>query len=702
MNAAPDTDRRIARGALLVSLAIAWLNLLLTTRWSSIAGSVNGPKRPYFIAALLAATVLACAFRSDTTRRRVMPAFVCAGGVAFLLVTFFCWFPPHTWTEVPFLDDWPPRYQSTVEGVRLLKQGAVSGWRWAFLGGYPIVTDVTQDLTAWAALPMLLFGGAPGFHATHLLLFIAIPLLLWWDLTLDPEMDRDVPLLAAGLAAIFAANYSYFLIRSGDTNSLAGVVSSVATLVAAHAARAGRRGSSVALVLALTLTNYSHRGFFLYTLCFLALDAALARDWRSAARAFVATIAALVAGLPVTWDLWRYPSYFIANNVELNPAPFDLGEFLRKVYYNTELLVRPGRWFNDFSGLTNVFLAVIAYTAWQARGRARFHAAATLGVVCLLRLIYGSFGYAFLRPIHLLPMFIAPVLAWFILRRTDRLLAWALVAVLTLYIQVWFGPVPHVSRVDDFDPALVAHLRDLPGDVVLIENAFHRDVDISDTRASVPTPFSAHFEAMLPDRTGKRYYAGMWDGWQWTPYRDQLFASGTFRGRALANVPINDLTAELRRWGIRHLVVWSDVAKRYLRDRPAFIARWQTERWQDFEFTMGDTRAAVTVGGTAALTRITPFGATVQLRRVRQGDPVIVRTNYHPAWTARDEGRQIDVRGVDGQVAFDAPRDGDYDVELVYPPCRWLLPIAFAALVAGAWAVGRVKRYGEQADDGAV
>src|SRR5207237_6049310 len=67
VSAAPDTDRHIARAALLVSLAGAWLNLLLTTRWSSIAGSVNGPKRPYFVAALIAATALPLTFRGDTT-----------------------------------------------------------------------------------------------------------------------------------------------------------------------------------------------------------------------------------------------------------------------------------------------------------------------------------------------------------------------------------------------------------------------------------------------------------------------------------------------------------------------------------------------------------------------------------------------------------------------------------------------------------
>ena len=68
--------------------------------------------------------------------------------------------------------------------------------------------------------------------------------------------------------------------------------------------------------------------------------------------------------------------------MSLASRPFELAGFLRKVYYNTELLVLPGRWFNDFTGLTNVFLPVVAFAAWRASGRARFYAAARIGVVC--------------------------------------------------------------------------------------------------------------------------------------------------------------------------------------------------------------------------------------------------------------------------------------------------------------------------------
>ena len=396
----------------------------------------------------------------------------------------------------------------------------------------------------------------------------------------------------------------------------------------------------------------------------------------------VATAAALSPGLPVTWDLWRYPQYFIANNVSLHPAPFELVGFLRKVYYNTELLLRPGRWFNDFTGLTNVFLPVIAYAAWRARGRARFYAVATIGVVLLVRLIYDSFGYVFLRPIIFLPMFVAPPLAWFILRRTGhRALALALVALLALYIQVWFGPVPHVRSVRDFDPALVDRLSGLDGDLVLVENAFHRDVDESAAAASVPTPFPAHFEALLPAATGKRLYAGMWDGWQWTPYRDQVFANGTFKGRALREVPAEDLDRELRRWGVRHLLVWSEPAARYLDGSPLFQLLEQEGRWRHYEYVRPPLEP-----GPGRLIRYDPFGGVVRVAGAQRGEIVTVRTNYHPAWRAQARAA-VSLFDAEGQLAFAAPRDGDYDVELVYPRRPWLIPSALAALFLGALIV---------------
>jgi hypothetical protein len=690
-----DADGRHARLALLVSLVLAWLNYALTARWAAVAGSIHGAKQPYYLAVLAALTFLAVTARGrlQTTAVRgslLWPRVACAAAILFLTGAFFVWFPAGVWTQIPALDDWPPRYESTQQGLRLLWHGAFSGWRWDFLGGYPISTDVTQDLTIWAALPTLVFGPAVGFHVTHLLLFAAIPLLVWCDVRLGGDEQRDVALVAAGLAAVLSANYSYFLLRSGDTNSLTGAVGVLSTITAAHAARARPRagwGAAFAVVAALTVTNFSHRGFFLYAILLLVIDAALARSRRALVVAGVASLGALIAGLPLTWELWRYPSYFIPNNVELHPAPFQLLAFARKVYYNTELLVRPGRWFNDFTGLANICIPLLALVAWRCRTRARFYAVTNLTVILLVRFSYESFGYVFLRPIILLPLLLAAPLSWFALRLApSRAVAIGVLAFCALYIQIWWRPVPHVPAARDLQPELSDRIARAEGDLVLVENAFHRDVDTSPDTASVPTPFDAHFEALVPAATGRRLYAGMWDGWQWTPYRDQVFANGTFRGRRLADVDVAAFRQELARWGVRELFVWSAPARAFLDGSGVAASRESFGRWTRYV-----TTAAEASPGTAIVRR-DPWGATVRIKGAQLDQVVRVRANYHPAWRARLEGRPLSLTAADGQLAFAAPRGGDYDVELEYPPRRWLLPVAAAAVLLAATAIARLRR----------
>jgi hypothetical protein len=516
-------------------------------------------------------------------------ASIGAAGCLFLLAAFMCWFPPATWSQIPFLDDWPPRFQTTVDGVRLLRHAAFSGWRWEFLRGYPIAADVPQSLTPWAALPILVFGSEVGFHVAHLLLVAAVPLLVWWDVRLDREGPstapgtghRDFRLLAAGLAAVCTVSYASTSIRSGDTNALAGAVAVLATLAAAHAVRSNPsteltalpHASALVLVAALTLTSFSHPGFFLYALLLLAVDAAVARDWRSLQRALVATAAALVAGLPVTWDLWRLS------------APFDV---LRSAH-------RP-----DVIVVALALLAVTAFAAWRARGRARVYAL-------------------------------------------------VLVALPAPFVQASFAPVPHVRSVRDVDPALVDRLSGLDGDLVLVES-------------SLNPPFPAHFEALLPAATGKRLYGGMWGG-----------------GRGLTEVGTDELDRELRRWGVRHVFVWSESARRYLRASPLFNLLEDNGRWRHYEYVRPPLDP-----GPGRLVRYGPLGGVIRVRGAQRGEIVTVRTNYDRAWRARLQGQAVPVFDAEGQLAFAAPRDGDYDVELVYPRRLWLIPSAVAALILGA------------------
>lgn len=682
-----------ARGVLLLSLAVAWLNFLLTSRWALVPGTLHGWRRPYYIAALAVATLLALLFRlAPRPIGRLLPRIALAGSAVVLTVAFFSWFPLDTWTQVPFLDNWPPRFQSTLEGIALLRRGAVGGWQWAFLGGYHSVSDITQNLAVLGLLPISVFGPTVGFHLLHVLLFASIPLLVFLDLK---DEDRDVALLAAGISCLLVGNFSYMFMRSGDTNSVAGVACTALALVGSHAARRGQAVGLPVLVIGLALTAYSHVGFLGYAVVYLALEAVYYRDVRSAVYAAVALGIALVASLPLTWELFRYPAYFNLNNLGPGPAPsWDWAALARKVFYNTEILFRPGRWANDYTGVTAVFLPVIVFVACQRRSRVAFHALAAIVAVLMLRLNAPQFGYLFIRPVHMFTVFTAAPLAYLIVRLVgSRVLAAALVVLLGLYVQITFQRVPHVPDVWSFNPALVEHIRHLDGHLVVLENNPHRNMNAVEGGQTERSAFDVHFESLLPPVTGKRFYAGYWDGWQWSPWRAQTMAGGTFKGKAIADTPPPAFAAEMRRWGVRHLLVWSRGARAYLDGDPQFARRWSSGRWTDYEFLDADPRSVVVSSGRGDLKEVDALGARVELTDVRAGDQVVIRTNFYPVWTATYEnGRALDLFSAGGQLAFRAPRSGSYAVTLGYPRRRWLSCVALLGAALGLIVLARAGR----------
>ena len=506
-----------------------------------------------------------------------------AGGAGCLLLAavFVRWFPPSTWSAIPFAGDWPARFQGTVDGVHHLRHAALAGWRWEFLGGYPLAHDAGQALTIWAALPIALLGGPAGFHFTHLLLIAVVPALAWWSARATCGTDRDASWLAAGVAALFCAGYASPLVQAGATHVLTGAVAACAALTAARAVRTsdvegapGRLVPATALVASLALAGVGPPVFFVYTLLLLAVDAAVARDGRSLRRAMVAAGAAVIAGLPATWDLWRYPSLFLAS--------------------------RP---------------------AWHPAGDAAV----------------------------LIPMVAAPLLAVMIVRR-GRFALVALVVTLAAAIglsaRMSFEPVPHIGGVRDADAALIDRVASFDGDLVVVED---------------PIAAGARYAALLPGAAGKRLYSGMWCA-----------------SRPLREMPVDALDREMRRWGVRHLLAWSEPMVRFLDASPLFQPVENHERWQQYEYVRPTLDP-----GPGRLASYSPLGGVVRLTAAQRGEVVTVRTNFHPAWRARVGSQPVPVFAGDGQLAFAAPRDGDYDVELVYPRRLWLMPAAISALILG-------------------
>jgi hypothetical protein len=300
-------------------------------------------------------------------------------------------------------------------------------------------------------------------------------------------------------------------------------------------------------------------------------------------------------------------------------------------------------------------------------------------------------------------MLAAPALAGFVVRYAGtRALATALVAAIGLYVQVVFTPIRHVNDVRAFDPAFIDRMATLDGNLVLVEISPHRDMDSDPIRRSAKTPFDAHFEGLLPGVAGQRFYSQMWDGWAWNSFRGEVVGAGTYAGRAIAETPVDQFAMEMRRWGVRHLLVWTDASRAYLATSGQFVERWRGGRWSHFEMSGADTRSVVTRSGRGRLSDLDFLGGAVNLEGVRAGDTVIVRTHYYPAWQARVGDRSVPLFSRDGQMAFTAPADGSSVVQLQYPKRRWLSLIAMAVFMLGAWTLARWPRPAARSASGAV
>lgn len=687
---------RVERCAALATLALLAVNLALAGRWAGVPGALRGWRWPYLAGALVVTALLA--FRPVRPHReapRWLSLSVAGVGAVVLAVWLLvAWFPPSTWPLVPFLDDWPPRFASTVDGVHLLRHGTFVGWQWNLLGGYSTATDITQSLTLLGAVPMTLFGDAAGFHLLHIALFCALPLLVFLDI--DRSGSRGTALLAAGFVALSVVGHGWFVVRSGDTNSLAGLFAVMVVLAASRRARGQARYGFTGLVAALSVAAYAHVGFFLYSVGLLAVEALYYREPRHLLRGLSAALLAFVVSLPLTYELVRYPGLFLPNNVLFEPtARVDWTGVLRKVFYNTEILFSPSRWFNDAAGVTSMALPILLVSAWRRSGRTGFYAWGALFAVLLIRFNVPEAGYLFVRPVHLLAVFTPVALAGFVAAGTgDRWLAAGLALVVALCFQIVWFEVPHRRSVYDFVPEVANRLRTLDGNLVVVENNPHRDVAAGSGGHSQASLYNTHYEALLPAATGKRLYAGFWDGWQWTASRGEMLAAGAWKGRLISMSDEAPFVAELTRWGARHVLVWSATSRRTFSAWPRFASRWRDGYWEQFELVDAhpDVRSVVTDHGTGDIVSTTLLGGVAHLADVRRGDRITVRTRFHPAWTVVWAGRASPAIDAEGQLGFLAPADGTYDVTLAYPARRWLLLVSVGTLFASALVERATRR----------
>jgi hypothetical protein len=358
---------------------------------------------------------------------------------------------------------------------------------------------------------------------------------------------------------------------------------------------------------------------------------------------------------------------------------------LRQIWYATEMLARPDRWFNDYGGLTYVFLPVLLFVAWRDRSRTGFYAWATIAIVLSLRLNAPQLGLVAGRQLHLLPVLVAPALAGFVAgwMGGGRVGRAALVATVALFVAVPFEKVPHVPDVRAFGRALVTRVAEAEGAMVLLENNPHWDMIGDPAVRTERSRFDVHYESLLPAATGKRFFGQPQDGYHRSRFRGMSLAGGGLAGRAIGSVPRDEFVALMRRWGVKHLFVWSTASGGYLERHPAFSRIWTDGVWREFVLADADTRSVVTEGGSARLEGLTPIGGRVVLDDVPAGTKVIVRTHHYPAWRATIDGTAVPLFPENGQMTFTSPIDGDGVVELAYDRRPWLTIGAIAGLLWG-------------------
>jgi len=679
-----------------LALGLAWINFLTTSRWAAQAGALHGWRKPWYGLALAAATLLVVVARREIGRparigRATALAFLAAGS-ALLLASLFHRLPLSVWTEIPFKDDWTELFQMTVNGVALLRRGVVVGWNWWFLGGYPTSTDIAQNFGLLAFLPMTILGNTLGYHLLHAVLFVAVPVFVWWDLGAEEPETR---ILATAFACFFGTGYLYTITSSGDTNSMVGVFCAGLALAGSHAARRGRRWGGPLMLAALTVALGSHAAFAVYAGLYLLLESIYFRDRAAFVRLALASGFAAIAALPVHWESLRYPEFVSFNNtVYQHGEPIRWGQFARNAFYNVEILALPQRWFNDYRSLANVWLLPMLLVAVTGRAtRVGFYAACAVLTQALLRLNTPVAGAIFDRIQHMLPLLVAPAMAGLVLRHAGRRsVAIAIAAVLSLYVATSFEPVRHVPDLRAFDPPLIDRIAASDGSLVLVEVSPHRDMDSDPVRRTPRTPFDVHFEGLLPSLAGQRFYSQMIDGWVWNIFRGQVVGAGTFAGQLIDLTPPDEFAAEMRRWGVRHLFVWTDTSRNYLARGGHFVEQWRGGRWSEFEMTDPDVRSVVTARGSGELRSLDLLGADVALADVKAGDPVVVRANYYPAWRAFVDRQEVSLGNSNGQLAFTAPRDGSYVVRLEYPRYRWLSALALLSVFAGVVCLSRWPR----------
>ncbi|MEI6632609.1 MAG: hypothetical protein WCP22_02190 [Chlamydiota bacterium] len=659
--------------------------------------------------------------------------------IAGLISAFGISLSSHIWRY-----DAPSYYADTTQGVEMLLQGGVYGWTSRMLGGYPSFLDNTNNM-AFVAWPfMLLFGRLAGYTLLIYVSILVFPGLMYACVRAWFPGYNCMAVWAIYLAGMLVKLwFSPGFLDRCTFNGVPAIDLYVVNLILIRRFLDKKPLSGFFLVVATAFTCYVHISYFLISLMTLVLLVFVSRGRFSyAGRVSILLGIVVLCTLHFSSFFLSYGDYlaedgqhFVPNRHLLNPS--SLARALTKTCVT---IASPGKSFffpppseRITSEVFNVFLhlSLVPIFLWIAlsKGARSFKMLLFTYVMLLFCIGVGrefsdrSFYRMFRATPVLEIIFLSavPCAIWYSNRCCMRITQVCFVTLFLLlcffggrYVCPWRAP--RVKSLDAYNAAFAEKLRTLDGNLVLFEidgdwgwaskSALSRDAEAW----SQPVVMAG----IVAMETGKDLFSMNVGGYPPSVFRSTMIAAGTYKGRFLSEYALGDVSNDLKKWGVRYLVLWSDEARNYFKGQPKHRPKgfirclgheikspyrrvWKIDphelarngfeplHWEIYEFLDADPRGVAVFPGRGEVRRPDYFSMIVRLHGVRKGEKVVIRTNYFPAWTAEWAGRPVRLFSEDGQMALRSPADGDPVIRLAFPR-----NVLYSLSAWGAIAVGFV------------
>ncbi len=200
--------------------------------------------------------------------------------------------------------------------------------------------------------------------------------------------------------------------------------------------------------------------------------------------------------------------------------------------------------------------------------------------------------------------------------------------------------------------------------MILFENARGRSIisGISEEEWNVRP--HTHIAQIFAIETSKRFFSTTHSGWHECAFRGNALIGGVYKGKFISEYRIEEIENTLRSWGVKYLVLHTDISKDYFAKYPDRFGRiWKDSIYVILEHLSSSPEELKTSGfGRGWIERESYFTKVIKLTNMTKGEEIIARFNYFPAWKAYCGNQELDLRNKDGQVMFLSPESGDYKV----------------------------------------